>query len=83
MAARFPNRPRRIWVHQHFPRAIAGEQVRFFLQPQADVLAGRLEGVEMLVRWRRKDGRWNAPGKFMSVVEGDVQCAGRPARSKG
>lgn len=63
---------RRIWVHQHFPRAIAGEQVRFFLQPQADVLAGRLEGVEMLVRWRRKDGRWNAPGKFMSVVEEDV-----------
>ena len=49
----------------------------FFLQPQADVLAGRLEGVEMLVRWRREDGRWNTPGKFMSVVEEDIHLIRR------
>lgn len=62
----------RIWVHQHLPRAIGSEQLRFFLQPQADMLAGRLDGVEMLVRWRREDGRWNTPGKFMSIVEADI-----------
>ena len=56
----------------------------FFLQPQADVLAGRLEGVEMLVRWRREDGRWKTPGSscpsskrtFISSV-GSVICRWR------
>ncbi|MCE5387662.1 MAG: EAL domain-containing protein [Acidithiobacillus sp.] len=63
---------RRIWVHQHFPRAIASGAVQFFLQAQADILAGKLIGVEMLARWREDHGRWQSPGKFIATVEEDI-----------
>lgn len=63
---------RRIRIHQRFPQAIAEERIHFFLQPQGDAIAARLDGVEMLARWRRPDGRWDMPGKFMPIVETDV-----------
>ncbi|MHB0888810.1 bifunctional diguanylate cyclase/phosphodiesterase [Acidithiobacillus sp.] len=62
---------RRIQVHQDFLLAIAQGDIAFFLQPQADVVAGHIDGAEMLVRWRQQDGRWRNPGKFMPIVEQD------------
>lgn len=62
----------RMDIHTSFPLGVADGSVRFFLQPQADVLAGRIDGVEMLVRWRRDGRRWALPSGFISVVEGDI-----------
>lgn len=62
---------RRIQVHQDFLLAITHGDIVFFLQPQADVVAGHIDGAEMLARWRQEDGRWRGPGKFMSIVEQD------------
>lgn len=62
---------RRIQVHQDFLLAISQGDIAFFLQPQADVVAGHIDGAEMLARWRQKDGRWRGPGKFMTIVEQD------------
>lgn len=59
-------------IYRRFPQAIAEERIRFFLQPQGDAIAGHVDGVEMLARWRRPDGRWDMPGKFMPIVETNV-----------
>lgn len=62
----------RIDIYTSFPLGVSDGSLRFFLQPQADVLAGRIDGVEMLVRWRRDGRRWTPPSGFMAVVEGDI-----------
>lgn len=59
----------RLWVHRDFPMAIQRGDIRFFLQPKADMEAARLVGVEMLARWRSPAGQWISPGKFMPYVE--------------
>ncbi len=66
---------RRIHVHRAVPRAISQGDFVFFLQPQADLVAGCIDGVEMLARWRQPDGRWLFPGKFMPIIEQDTHLA--------
>lgn len=63
---------RKIYIHRNFPVAISRGDVQFFLQPQADILDRRIDGVELLVRWRRPDGGWSFPKDFMSDVEDDT-----------
>jgi len=66
---------RRIRVHRDVPRAISRGDLAFFLQPQADLIAGRIDGAELLARWRGQDGRWIFPAKFMPDIEQDTHLA--------
>lgn len=38
-------------------------------QPQVHMASGALVGVEALLRWRRKDGSWIPPARFIPVAE--------------
>ncbi|XTI71790.1 EAL domain-containing protein [Acidithiobacillus sp. AC3] len=60
---------RRLHVHRYFERAIETDELAFFLQPKGDLLNQRINGCEMLVRWRKPQGGWLGPGKFMPYVE--------------
>ncbi|MBU2753235.1 GGDEF domain-containing protein [Acidithiobacillus sp. CV18-2] len=60
---------RRLHVHRYFARAIEASELAFFLQPKGDLLQQRINGCEMLVRWRKPEGGWLGPGKFMPYVE--------------
>ena len=60
----------RFRIRQNFPAALAAGRIAFFLEPQADMRTGKLEGVELLARWREGD-TWIPPGEFIPVVEGD------------
>lgn len=61
---------RRVDTHRSFPLAIEKGDLIFWLQPQLDCRSGRVEGVEMLARWRQGD-RILLPGSFMPEVEKD------------
>lgn len=61
---------RRIDTHRSFPLALEKGDLIFWLQPQLDCRTGRIEGVEMLARWRQGD-RILLPGSFMPEVEKD------------
>ena len=45
------------------------QQVVPFYQPQADLITGRVESVEALVRWQHPDRGLVSPGEFIPVVE--------------
>ncbi len=49
--------------------ALEKEEFEPFFQPQYSLATGRLEGFEVLARWRRSDGEVLTPGQFMSLVE--------------
>lgn len=72
---------RRLAIHRRFPEALAGGQILFALQPQAHCMTGRIEGVELLARWR--DGDTLIPAeRFMPDVEKDprlIRALGRYA----
>ena len=34
-----------------------------------DIVSGRLIGCEVLIRWRKKDGRVAPPGRFIALAE--------------
>lgn len=59
----------RLWVRRDFPGAVQRGEIRFFLQPKADMQKNCLSGVEMLARWCPPQGHWIGPGKFMPYVE--------------
>ena len=61
---------RRFRTRQSFPGAVKAGKIQFFLQPQADMRLGKLDGVEMLARWREGD-QWLSPATFMPVIEHD------------
>ena len=63
---------RRLHVRQTFPAALKSGEIQFFLQPQVNGLTGRVDGVEMLARWKAPKG-WISPVDFMSEVERDPQ----------
>jgi diguanylate cyclase (GGDEF)-like protein len=60
----------RFRTRQMFPTAVTNGSIRFFLQPQANMRHGTLDGLEMLVRWREGD-KWLSPAAFMPVIEHD------------
>ncbi|WP_308389096.1 bifunctional diguanylate cyclase/phosphodiesterase [Acidithiobacillus sp. AMEEHan] len=76
---------RRLHVHRYFEGAIEGGELAFFLQPKGDLLQHRVNGCEMLVRWRKPEGGWLGPGKFMPYVEENprlIRILGRHALSE-
>ncbi len=61
---------KRFRIRQSFPAALAGGKIECFLQPQANMRTGKLEGVELLARWHEGDS-WISPGEFIPIIEGD------------
>ncbi|MGC8500316.1 MAG: sensor domain-containing phosphodiesterase [Leptospirillia bacterium] len=59
---------RRVETRRSFPLALDRGEIIFWLQPQIDVRAGRVEGIEMLVRWR-SGSEMVPPGAFIPEVE--------------
>ncbi|MFC7052871.1 EAL domain-containing protein [Hansschlegelia quercus] len=49
-----------------------GEFVPYY-QPVIDIVTGRLKGCEVLVRWRKPDGRMAPPGSFIGLAEASDQ----------
>lgn len=60
----------RFRARQNFPAAVKDGKIQFFLQPQANMRLGKLDGLEMLARWRDGD-KWLSPATFMPVIEND------------
>ena len=58
----------RFRIERELRRAIAGQELRLFLQPQVDA-AGRLTGAEALVRWQHPERGLISPGIFILVAE--------------
>lgn len=52
-----------------FQYAIADGSIYFALQPQCDLVTGRVVGAEALVRWVSKDGTRISPAEFIPVLE--------------
>lgn len=75
---------RRLQIHQRLPNALAAKQIHFLLQPQVSCLAGTIEGVELLARWRTPEGVLSAID-FIADVEKDpalIRALGRYALSE-
>jgi EAL domain-containing protein (putative c-di-GMP-specific phosphodiesterase class I)/GGDEF domain-containing protein len=49
--------------------ALRAGEFELFYQPQVDLGTGRLVGAEALVRWRKADGTYVAPGHFLPAIE--------------
>lgn len=60
----------RFSVRKTFPEALDNGEIEFFLQPQANIGTGELDGAELLVRWRRLNEHVS-PAEFMPAVERD------------
>ena len=56
-------------------RAIAGGELRLFLQPKVDAASGALQGAEALVRWQHPERGLLLPGEFITLAEETGQIA--------
>ena len=52
-----------------FQRAIAQNEICFYLQPQCRASTGQIVGAEALARWQKKDGHFVSPATFVPVLE--------------
>ena len=48
--------------------AIRDRRIGCAFQPKFDFRAGVVDSLEVLMRWRDDDGRWNSPGDFLDVA---------------
>ncbi len=58
-------------IESGFDAAVANEEFVIYLQPKYDVISGRIESAEALVRWKKPDGSMVSPGAFIPVYEED------------
>ncbi|MEM9558426.1 MAG: EAL domain-containing protein [Acidobacteriota bacterium] len=58
----------RLTLESSLRRAVEADELELWHQPQLDLAAGRLSGVECLLRWRR-DGEILAPGDFLEIAD--------------
>ncbi|USD66791.1 EAL domain-containing protein [Vibrio sp. SCSIO 43136] len=60
-------------------KAIAEEQFDVWFQPQVDVNSGKVHGFEALLRWKKPDGTYVGPDKFIPLLEesGDIIHVGK------
>ncbi len=48
--------------------AIRDRRIGCAFQPKFDFRAGRIDSLEVLMRWRDEEGAWQAPGEFMDLA---------------
>ena len=48
--------------------AIRDRRIGCAFQPKVDFRAGIVDSLEVLMRWRDDDGRWNSPGDFLDAA---------------
>ncbi len=58
-------------IESGFDAAVSNEEFVIYLQPKYDVISGRIESAEALVRWKKPDGSMVSPGAFIPVYEED------------
>jgi diguanylate cyclase (GGDEF)-like protein/PAS domain S-box-containing protein len=63
------DRPGRLSMASELRRAIAGQQLRVYLQPKVDMASGRVCGAEALVRWHHPDRGMISPLEFIELAE--------------
>lgn len=50
-------------------KAVQEDQITFYLQPQCNIVAGKIVGAEALMRWILPDGRMVSPAVFVPILE--------------
>jgi diguanylate cyclase (GGDEF)-like protein len=48
--------------------AIRDRRIGCAFQPKFDFRAGAIDSLEVLMRWRDEEGRWNSPGEFLDLA---------------
>jgi diguanylate cyclase (GGDEF)-like protein len=61
--------PQRLALFGELRRAIDNDELVLHYQPVADVVAGRISGVEALVRWQHRERGLLPPDQFIDVAE--------------
>jgi EAL domain-containing protein (putative c-di-GMP-specific phosphodiesterase class I) len=59
----------RFTTEQGLRRALDRGEFELVFQPEVNLQTCEVELVEALLRWRRPDGRFAAPGEFLAVAE--------------
>jgi len=59
---------RRGKLESNLRAAIRDRRIGCAFQPKFDFRAGVVDSLEVLMRWRDEDGRWNSPGDFLDVA---------------
>jgi diguanylate cyclase (GGDEF)-like protein len=59
----------RFTTEQGLRRALDRGEFELVFQPEVNLQTCEVELVEALLRWRRPDGRFSAPGEFLAVAE--------------
>jgi diguanylate cyclase (GGDEF)-like protein len=59
----------RLELEHELRQAIAGGDFEAHYQPQLSLQAGRVVGVELLIRWRHPRRGWLLPGQFIDLAE--------------
>ncbi|MBB6482413.1 GGDEF/EAL domain-containing response regulator [Spirochaeta isovalerica] len=59
----------RILITKDLKRAIDSDEMLLHFQPQLDLITGKLNGVESLIRWQKGKGELIPPSSFVPVAE--------------
>lgn len=60
---------RRITLQSKLRHALYRNELELHYQPQLNVPAGRITGVEALIRWRDSNQEWISPAEFIPIAE--------------
>ena len=63
------NLMRKIEMQSELRKAIEHREFQVYYQPQINLMSGKLEGFEALVRWKHADGTMVMPGDFIPLAE--------------